>query len=77
MQFESFEVAKLYQTHFFFTFLPLCMFFLSCSGLGECGLTALVSPFPPSSVCLMLSDCRDGLGEGSVLLPVGLVKTHT
>lgn len=49
------------------------MFFLSCSGLGECGLVALVSPLPPSSVCL--SDWREGLGDASVLLPVGLGKT--
>ena len=48
------------------------MFFLSWSDLGECGLVALVSPLPPSSVCLMLSDWREGLGDGSVLLPVGL-----
>lgn len=60
-----------------FLFLPLCMFFLSCSGLGECGLVALVSPLPPSSVCLMLSDWREGLGDGSVLLPVGLGDTWT
>lgn len=56
-----------------FPFLPLCMFFLSCSGLGECWLGALVSPFPPRSVCLMLSDWRDGFGDGSVLLLVGLL----
>lgn len=37
---------------------------------------ALVSPFPPSSVCLMLSDWREGLGDGSVLLPVGLCERH-
>lgn len=55
-----------------FILLPLCMFFLSCSGLGECGLVALVSPLPPSSVCLMLSDWREVLGDGSILLPVGL-----
>jgi len=53
------------------------MFFLSCSGLGECGLVALVSPLPPSSVCLMLNDCREGLGDGSDLLPVGLGDKRT
>lgn len=53
------------------------MFFLSCSGLGECGLVALLSPLPPSSVCLMLSDWRDVLGDGSVLLPAGLRQTRT
>lgn len=57
-----------------FLFLPLCMFFLSCSALGVSGLVALVSPLPPRSVCLMLSDWREGLGDGSILLPVGLVK---
>lgn len=51
------------------------MFFLSCSGLGECWLGDLLSPFPPpSSVCLMLSDWRDGRGDGSVLLLVGLKR---
>lgn len=51
------------------------MFFLSCSGLGECWLGERLSPFPPpSSVCLMLSDWRDGRGDGSVLLPVGLKR---
>lgn len=62
---------------FWFPCLPLCVFFLSCSSLGECGLVALVSPLPPSSVCLMLSDWRDGLGDGSVLLPVGLRDAWT
>lgn len=32
----------------------------------------MVSPLLPSSVCLMLSDWREDLGDGSVLLPVGL-----
>lgn len=64
-------------TVFLSLFPPLCMFFLSCSGLGECGLVALVSPLPPSSVCLMLSDWREGLGDGSVLLPVGLGEMRT
>lgn len=35
----------------------------------------LVSPLPPSSVCLMLSDWREDLGDGSVLLLVGLDDT--
>ena len=46
--------------------LPLC----SC--LGEWGLWPLASPLPPISVCLMLMDWREGLGDGSVLLLVGL-----
>lgn len=51
------------------------MFFLSCSGLGECWLGERLSPFPPpSSVCLMLSDWRDGRGDASVLLLVGLKR---
>lgn len=51
------------------------MFFLSCSGLGECWLGERLSPLPPpSSVCLMLNDWRDGRGDASVLLLVGLKR---
>lgn len=54
---------------------PLSMFFLSCSALGECWLGERLSPLlPPSSVCLMLSDWRDGRGDTSVLLLVGLKR---
>lgn len=48
---------------------------LSCSFLGEWGLWLLL--LPPSSVCLMLRDCREGFGDGSVLLLGALQQTHT
>lgn len=42
--------------------------------LGECGL--LPSPFPPRRVCLILRDCREVLGEGSVLVLGALDPTQ-